>query len=29
VFGQVQSGQDVVDSIQQGDVLKSVTISEE
>lgn len=29
VFGQVQSGQDVVDKIKQGDVLKSVTISEE
>ena len=29
VFGQVLSGQDVVDKIKQGDVLKSVTISEE
>src|SRR5262245_35753739 len=28
VFGQVKSGQDVVDAIKQGDVLKSVTISE-
>jgi peptidyl-prolyl cis-trans isomerase B (cyclophilin B) len=28
VFGQVKSGQEVVDSIQQGDVLKSVTIAE-
>jgi peptidyl-prolyl cis-trans isomerase B (cyclophilin B) len=28
VFGQVKSGQDVVDSIQQGDTLKSVTIEE-
>ncbi len=28
VFGQVTSGQDVVDSIKQGDTLKSVTISE-
>ncbi len=28
VFGQVQSGQDVVDSIEQGDQLKSVTIEE-
>lgn len=28
VFGQVTSGQDVVNKIQQGDVLKSVTISE-
>jgi peptidyl-prolyl cis-trans isomerase B (cyclophilin B) len=28
VFGQVKSGQDVVDSITQGDVLKSVSISE-
>jgi peptidyl-prolyl cis-trans isomerase B (cyclophilin B) len=28
VFGQVKSGQDVVDKVQQGDVLKSVTISE-
>ncbi len=29
VFGKVLSGQDVVDSIQQGDELKSVTIREE
>src|SRR3954462_6868732 len=29
VFGQVRSGQEVVDQIKQGDVLKSVTISEE
>ena len=29
VFGQVTSGQDVVDSVKQGDVLKSVTISEQ
>ena len=28
VFGQVRSGQDVVDAIQQGDTLKSVTIQE-
>ena len=28
VFGQVKSGQNVVNSIQQGDVLKSVTITE-
>ena len=28
VFGQVKSGQDVVNAIQQGDTLKSVTISE-
>ncbi len=28
VFGQVKSGQDVVNKIQQGDVLKSVTIQE-
>jgi peptidyl-prolyl cis-trans isomerase B (cyclophilin B) len=28
VFGQVKSGQEVVDAIDQGDVLKSVTISE-
>jgi peptidyl-prolyl cis-trans isomerase B (cyclophilin B) len=28
VFGQVRSGQDVVDSIRQGDALKSVTIEE-
>src|SRR3954449_4609373 len=27
VFGQVLSGQDVVDAVQQGDVLKSVTIA--
>ena len=25
VFGQVRSGQDVVDAVKQGDVLKSVT----
>ncbi|HEV8291666.1 MAG TPA: peptidylprolyl isomerase [Tepidisphaeraceae bacterium] len=29
VFGQVRSGQEVVDKIKQGDILKSVTISEE
>lgn len=29
VFGQVLSGQDVVDKTKQGDALKSVTISEE
>jgi len=29
VFGKVISGQDVVDAIQQGDVMESVTISEE
>jgi peptidyl-prolyl cis-trans isomerase B (cyclophilin B) len=29
VFGQVRSGQEVVDKVKQGDVLKSVTISEE
>ena len=29
VFGQVRSGQDVVDSVKQGDVLESVTITEE
>jgi peptidyl-prolyl cis-trans isomerase B (cyclophilin B) len=29
VFGQVRSGQDVVNSIQQGDKLQSVTIEEE
>jgi len=29
VFGQVRSGQDVVDKVKQGDVLKSVTIAEE
>ena len=28
VFGQVRSGQEVVDSVQQGDVLKGVTIEE-
>jgi peptidyl-prolyl cis-trans isomerase B (cyclophilin B) len=28
VFGQVRSGQEIVDSIQQGDELMSVTISE-
>ncbi|HEY7086866.1 MAG TPA: peptidylprolyl isomerase, partial [Tepidisphaeraceae bacterium] len=28
VFGQVKSGQEVVDSIKQGDTLKSVTIAE-
>ena len=28
VFGQVRSGQEVVDSIKQGDTLKSVTIQE-
>lgn len=28
VFGRVKSGKDVVDSIKQGDTLKSVTISE-
>ena len=28
VFGQVKSGQNVVNSVQQGDVLKSVTIQE-
>jgi peptidyl-prolyl cis-trans isomerase B (cyclophilin B) len=28
VFGQVTSGQDVVDSVKQGDVLNKVTISE-
>src|SRR5262245_35170954 len=28
VFGQVKSGQEVVDAIDQGDVLKSVTIAE-
>jgi peptidyl-prolyl cis-trans isomerase B (cyclophilin B) len=29
VFGQVKSGQDVVDSIKQGDTLKSVSIQEQ
>ncbi len=29
VFGQVLSGQDVVDAVQQGDVMESITISEE
>ena len=29
VFGQVRSGQDVVNSIQQGDKLQSVTVEEE
>ena len=29
VFGQVLSGQDVVDAVQQGDVMKSVTVVEE
>jgi len=29
VFGQVRSGQEVVDKVKQGDVLKSVTITEE
>ena len=29
VFGQVTTGQDVVDKIKQGDVLKSVTIAEQ
>jgi len=28
VFGQVKSGQNIVNSVQQGDVLKSVTIQE-
>jgi len=28
VFGQVKSGQNVVNAIQQGDVLKSVTVTE-
>jgi peptidyl-prolyl cis-trans isomerase B (cyclophilin B) len=28
VFGQVRSGQEVVDKVKQGDILKSVTISE-
>jgi peptidyl-prolyl cis-trans isomerase B (cyclophilin B) len=28
VFGQVLSGQDVVDAVQQGDVIESVTIKE-
>jgi peptidyl-prolyl cis-trans isomerase B (cyclophilin B) len=29
VFGQVRSGQNIVDKVKQGDVLKSVTITEE
>src|SRR5207249_1499513 len=29
VFGQVRSGQEVVDKVKQGDILKSVTITEE
>jgi peptidyl-prolyl cis-trans isomerase B (cyclophilin B) len=29
VFGQVRSGQDVVDATKQGDILKAVTITEE
>jgi len=29
VFGQVLSGQDVVDAVQQGDVMESVTVKEE
>ena len=29
VFGQVRSGQEVVDAVKQGDVLKSVTIEEQ
>ena len=29
VFGKVLSGQDVVDAVQQGDVMESVTIKEE
>ena len=29
IFGKVRSGQDVVDKVQQGDTLNSVTISEE
>jgi peptidyl-prolyl cis-trans isomerase B (cyclophilin B) len=29
VFGQVRFGQEVVDKVKQGDILKSVTISEE
>ena len=29
VFGQVLSGQEVVDAVQQGDVMESVSISEE
>jgi peptidyl-prolyl cis-trans isomerase B (cyclophilin B) len=28
VFGQVLSGQDVVDAVQQGDVIESVTIKD-
>ena len=29
VFGKVLSGQEVVDAVQQGDVMESVTIKEE
>ncbi|MFN0020341.1 MAG: peptidylprolyl isomerase [Pirellulaceae bacterium] len=29
VFGKVQSGMDIVNSIKQGDVMKTVTVSEE
>ena len=29
VFGQVIEGQDVIDTIQQGDVMESVTITDE
>jgi cyclophilin family peptidyl-prolyl cis-trans isomerase len=29
VFGQVIAGQDVVDAIQQGDVMKTVTVTED
>ena len=29
VFGQVRSGQEVVDSVQQGDTISSITITEE
>ena len=29
VFGQVREGQDVVDTIEQGDVIKTITIAEE
>ncbi len=29
VFGEVRSGQEIVDSVKQGDVLESVTITEE